>query len=171
MPKDANHHDQTAGQSSEAAERLPQRKHPAHGVFPEGDKPVIVLVTVCTNERKPWLVSVDVHELLSSVWADASAWLVGRYVVMPDHVHQFASPGAIDLSLDNWVRYWKSQFTKRFARPECRWQTDHWDTRLRSRESYEARWEYVRGNPVRHGLAERAEEWPFQGEVHVLPWC
>jgi hypothetical protein len=62
------------------------------------------------------------------------------------------------------------------ARPELRlipsqeWQTDHWDTRLRSGESYDAKWEYVRNNPVRAGLVKTADEWPYQGELNVLPW-
>jgi putative transposase len=89
---------------------------------------------------------------------------------MPDHVHLFAAPGDIDLSLENWVRYWKSQFTKRSPRLKHTWQTDHWDRRLRRSESYDQKWEYVRSNPVRHGLVARAEDWPYQGEVHVLPW-
>jgi hypothetical protein len=38
---------------------------------------------------------------------------------------------------------------------EHRWQTDHWDRRLRSDESYAEKWEYVRCNAVRHGLVAR----------------
>ena len=64
---------------------LPQRKHPAHGVLYVDRQPTIVFDTVCTKDRKPWLANQDVHNLLREVWADASAWLVGRYVVMPDH--------------------------------------------------------------------------------------
>src|SRR5437588_872285 len=77
---------------------------------------------------------------------------------------------AAEHSTDRWVRYWKSQFTKRHCNPAHRWHPNHWDTRLRASESYESKGEYVRSNPVRHGLVERAEDWPFQGEIHVLPW-
>ena len=42
--------------------------------------------------------------------------------------------------------------------PSQEWQSDHWDTRLRSGESYDAKWEYVRNNPVRAGLVKTAEE-------------
>ncbi len=98
------------------------------------------------------------------------AWVVGRYVVMPDHIHLFAAPDRPELPLDNWVKYWKSQFTKRHRVSEHRWETDHWDTRLRKGESYAVKWEYVRNNPVRHGLVQRAEDWPFQGEIALLEW-
>jgi len=35
---------------------------------------------------------------------------VGRYVVMPDHIHLFAAPGELQEPLENWIRFWKSQF-------------------------------------------------------------
>ena len=89
---------------------------------------------------------------------------------MPDHIHLFAAPGVPDLPLENWVRYWKSQFTKRHAVANHSWQTDHWDRRLRRRESYAEKWDYVRANPVRKGLVRRPEDWPFQGEVFDLAW-
>jgi putative transposase len=104
---------------------------------------------------------------------------------MPDHIHLFAAPGPIVdsnrlsgsfalpgtvIPFDNWVRYWKSQFSKRHRNPAHRWQTDHWDTRLRRSESYASKWEYVRNNPVRHGLVKSAEDWPFQGRIHDLLW-
>ncbi|MBI3919804.1 MAG: hypothetical protein HY318_00195 [Armatimonadetes bacterium] len=131
---------------------------------------MIVYLTVCTKDRRGWLATDKNHALLVKVWTEATAWLVGRYVIMPDHIHLFAVPGQMEIEFDNWVRYWKSQFSKQHHGHSHRWQTDHWDTRLRSSESYEEKWEYVRNNPVRHGLVERSEDWPYQGEIHVLPW-
>jgi len=84
-----------------------------------------------------------------------------------------ASPSREDDALpplDNWVRYWKSQFSKRGQNPERCWQPDHWDTRLRHEESYDAKWEYVRNNPVRAGLVVRPEDWPYSGELFALRW-
>ena len=37
-------------------------------------------------------------------------------------------------------------------------------------DHYGAKWEYVRNNPVRHGVCRSAEEWPYQGEIHILHW-
>jgi putative transposase len=146
------------------------RHIPAHGARIDPSGPTIVFVTVCTWDRRPWLATPEYHDLLRRVWQAAQAWIVGRYVLMPDHLHLFASPGSIQLPLDNWVRYWKSLFRKSSPIASQRWQTDHWDTRLRAGESYDARWEYVRQNPVRAGLVERTEDWPFQGEMNRLPW-
>jgi putative transposase len=134
------------------------------------ETPTIVFLTVCTKDRQPWLATADNHSLLRRVWTEATAWLVGRYMVMPDHLHLFAAPGHPELSLERWVQYWKSQFSKGHGNRAHRWQTDHWDTRLRSGESYDSKWEYVVNNPVRHGLVARAEDWPYQGEINELRW-
>jgi putative transposase len=149
---------------------MPTRKHPSHGLLTDHDDFPIVVLTVCTKQRKPWLASHEVHHLLRETWQRADAWLVGRYVVMPDHIHLFAAPGPQALPFDNWVRYWKSQFTKANNAKDQRWQTDHWDTRLRSWENYDAKWLYVRDNPVRHKLVAQTDEWPFQGELNELRW-
>jgi hypothetical protein len=54
--------------------------------------------------------------------------------------------------------------------PDTLWQNDCWDTQLRHGESYTAKWEYVRNNPVRAGLCTSTEAWPFQSEVSPLMW-
>ncbi|MFO0851097.1 MAG: hypothetical protein U0871_21455 [Gemmataceae bacterium] len=89
---------------------------------------------------------------------------------MPDHLHLFAVPGMEEFEFDGWVRYWKSLFRKRHPGKSLRWQTDHWDTRLRRHDGYEEKWQYVVNNPVRHGLVQRPEDWPHQGELHPLRW-
>lgn len=150
--------------------RLPVRKHPSHGVVAVPGQPTIILLTVCTQHRERWLTSDDTHLVLREVWQASTAWLVGRYVIMQDHIHLFAGPGDQQVSLEGWVRYWKSLFTKRHGNRNHRWQVDHWDKRIRSAELYRRKWEYVRGNPVRHRLVESAQDWPYQGQVYRLGW-
>ena len=146
------------------------RKHPTHGVIAIDNVSTIVFVTICTKDREPWLATRENQLLLRSIWDKATAWFVGRYVLMPDHLHLFASPGLPEITLEKWVQYWKSQFTKQRRMPGCRWQTDHWDYRLRRPEDYDSKSEYVVNNPVRHGLAQRAADWPFQGCIYELRW-
>jgi len=45
---------------------------------------------------------------------------------------------------------------------------DFFDHILRSDESYSAKWDYVRQNPVRARLVKEWSEWPFVGEVFDL---
>ena len=148
----------------------PNRKHPVHGVFANSNQPPIVLLTVCTKNRVPWLANDLVQQLLEDVWREADLWLAGRYVIMPDHLHVFAGERG-DIELDRWVRYWKSQFTKRFGKnDQCRWQADHWDRRMRSESEYEDAWNYVYLNPVRANLVKDPEEWKYSGMVNDLRW-
>lgn len=130
---------------------------------------MMVYLTVCTRDRQPWLASSTIHDLLRKVWSDAGAWLVGRYTIMPDHLHLFAGL-ASEIPFDNWVKYWKSQFTRRHRRPDHSWQTDHWDTRMRTQEQYVEKLDYALQNPVRAGLVKKPEDWPYQGVIHDLPW-
>ena len=146
-----------------------RHKHPAHGVLIPGPKPVIVFLTACTRGRTPWLTTSNLPDVVVRAWQRADAWRVGRYVIMPDHVHLCVTPRT-GVTLEKWVQYWKALVTKSHGIRDWRWQTDHWDVRLRRGDSYLAKWEYVRLNPVRHGLVAAPEEWPHQGEINALPW-
>jgi len=153
---------------------LPKRKTPVH--YPpcdNGKKPVIVYVTVCTDKRKKILCGTAIHELLLKAWSSAGSWLVGRYVVMPDHSHLFCSPAAVDSpALGKWVQYWKTLVSREWPKPDEQpiWQKSFWDTQLRSCDRYKEKWNYVRNNPVRAGLCAKSEDWPLQGEINVLEW-
>ncbi|HXH60149.1 MAG TPA: transposase [Fimbriimonadaceae bacterium] len=149
----------------------PKRRYPIHitrdrSVFDDS----VYFATVCTKDRKPILAREEAHETLARVWKSADHWLVGRYVVMPDHVHLICAPGQVDaVSLTKWVAYWKSQCSKTWPHPGDKpiWQQQFWDTRVR-RNRAEQKWQYVVENPVRHGLVAKTADWPFQGEIHRL---
>jgi putative transposase len=48
------------------------------------------------------------------------------------------------------------------------WQRGFFDHLLRSDESYEQKWNYVRENPIRAGLARIADDWPYAGEIILI---
>ena len=146
------------------------RRRPAGGVFISLRQPTIVFLTVVTKDRVPCLANDEVHRAICEVWKAADAWMVGCYILMPDHLHLFVAPVTLEFTLDAWVRYWKSLATRMLRKPNWRWQTGHWDTRLRREENYRDKWEYVRQNPVRAGLVSDANAWPWQGEMNELPW-
>ena len=146
------------------------RHKPASGVHLYPGQPTIVFVTVTAEHRQTWVAQASVHELLVSAWRDANTWLVGYYLLMPDHVHLFVAPHDIDVPLNRWMSYWKRLFTQRAASPAWTWQPLHWDTRLRRTESYQEKWLYIRENPVRNGLVAAPEQWPYQGMLNALWW-
>jgi putative transposase len=153
---------------------LPNRTRPAHLPLVEsGNRSVIVYLTVCTRDRKQVLARDDAHLCLRAAWKQAANWSVGRYVLMPDHLHLFCAPATLPYSsLTGWIRYWKSTASRTWPRPKERpiWQTDAWDRQLRHGDSYHEKWEYVRNNPVRERLVASPDDWPYQGEINVLFW-
>ncbi|MBE2204714.1 MAG: hypothetical protein IAE94_10285 [Chthoniobacterales bacterium] len=147
------------------------RHRPAHHPSVERhNKPVIVLVTVCTKHRRPLLANRAMFEGLWQIWTDKSiAWRAGRFVLMPDHLHVFCSPGDFQgRPVKDWVGYWKRLASA--AAGESLWQDSFWDRQLRNHEHYGQRWQYVLNNPVRAKLVKTSEEWPWQGEINVLHW-
>ena len=103
----------------------------------------------------------------------ARMWQVGRYVIMPDHIHLFCAPAKSETQpLLQWVKYWKSSAARNWIESADSpvWQRHFWDTQLRRSESYDQKWQYVVENPVRAGLVARSEDWRYQGEMNVLQW-
>ena len=149
----------------------PHRKHPVHQpVLESGNRSTVVFVTVCTKNRAPLLATPEMYRRILDAWRAAGHWLVGCYAILPDHIHLFCAPGVYPARpLLNWVRYWKSLVAKSTAiGPDALWEKNFWDTQMRRGDSYRAKWEYVRGNPVRHQLVDRTDDWPFQGEIYLL---
>ncbi len=139
------------------------------------DRHPIYFLTVCTARRQKILATTVPAKILIESWTAAPkvhGWIVGRYVVMPDHVHFFASPFSDAKPLSAFMRDWK-KWTTRQLRAICIaaptvWQAEFFDHVLRSADSYEQKWNYVRENPVRAGLASSADVWPYSGECEQL---
>lgn len=146
------------------------RKSPACGVHIYSGQPTIVFLTVCAEDRKPWLADPVVHGHLRAAWQSAQAWLVGYYLLMPDHLHLFCAPHDASFTLEKWVTFWERQFRRLHKDPNARWQPHPFHHRLRREESYGDKWNYVRENPGRNGLAQNAGDWPYQGMMNSLRW-
>ena len=141
------------------------RKRPAKGLILRDDHPTVVFVTVCTKNRAAWLDCDRAHALLRSIWTNAQDWEVGPYVLMPDHLHLFASSGLQTRGFDQWIKYWKALFTIGFSNKRFGWQQSAFHHRIRSYEDCEAKSEYIRQNPIRAGLVMHISDWPYQGEI------
>ena len=140
-------------------------------IFPSYDSPLF-FVTFCTFHRRkiePIGVAHTSFLRYAQRARDELNVAVGRYVVMPDHVHLFVQ-GDRAFRLDRWVGGLKRAISVSLGATAARplWQPGFFDHLLRHDESYAAKWDYVRQNPVRHGLVHQAEDWKFQGEVVLI---
>ena len=146
----------------------PGRRTPAKGVHVSLSGPNWVFLTVCTHERKRWLAKANVQQALHEIWKHrATAWLVSDYLLMPDHIHLFCASHDLNFTIERWIGFWKSSLAREGFGPGG-FQDGGFHHRLRDGESYSQKWQYVRENPVRHGLVKAPAEWPFFGHVHEI---
>ena len=127
-------------------------------------------VTFNTHQRLPLLAHPKIHKTFRSFCfrTQEHEVAVGRYVLMPDHVHVFVSLPSTGINLQKWVQALRAVIGKQllklgFDKPH--WQGGFFDHLLRTDESYSQKWDYVRMNPVRARLSAISEVWPYQGEI------
>ena len=136
-------------------------------------KAPIYFVTTCVADRRSLLANAIAHEILRDEWTGLRkrhGWAVGRYVIMPDHVHFFISPEAAQLkSLEIVIGAWKEWTAKRISKATGNigrlWQAEFFDHLIRSDESRSVKWNYVHHNPVRAGLVPTPGDWPYAGTI------
>ncbi|MBC7782986.1 MAG: transposase [Burkholderiales bacterium] len=148
------------------SKRFPSKPPRLDSVFAKYEWP-LWFITFNTFGRRHLLACQSVHEAFLAYakrGCDLGTVEVGRYVLMPDHVHLFVRGGA-SLDLGMWIRGLKRAMSKTISTDSEVWQPGFFDHLLRNDESYEQKWEYVRLNPVRKGLVNTTDEWPYAGEV------
>jgi putative transposase len=145
------------------------RRNPAPDVYVYSNNPTIAFLTICTLHRQKCLANTRVHRALVKTWMTADNWLVGHYVIMPDHIHMFCAPNAEGYSIEQWITYWKRQF-RRICKIAPKFQSRGFHHRLRREDSYAEKLDYMLNNPVRAGLVKTPEDWKFQGVLRILPW-
>ena len=121
----------------------------------------VFFLTVCCAQRgKSQLTAPPVFEVLINAvehYIHAEKWWVTSFLVMPDHWHAlvaFRDISRMEKTVKDWKRYTAKQ-------AGIVWQDGFFDHRLRSRQSTEEKWRYIRLNPVRRGLALTPDDWPY----------
>ncbi len=147
------------------------RKTPARGAHIFSGQPNFFFVTVNAKDRVQWMAQAQVQSSLVRIWRDkATAWLVGYYMIMPEHLHLFCAPHDLHFGIDAWVAYWKSSFSREHVGESWAFQRGSFHHRLRSQEEYHEKWIYAQENPLRRHLVVNQADWPYQGTVYDLSW-
>jgi len=160
----------------------------------------LYFVTTNIEDRKPILANAKVHEDFRKFCQTGleRGVFVGKYVLMPDHLHLFVGfgeeyesailerrsqsdatgDGAVAavcdrrlFTLSEWMKSLKNSLSKTLRGmnvPAPHWQKGFFDHVMRSEEFYSEKWIYVAENPVRKKLAAHAGDWPYQGEIYPL---
>jgi putative transposase len=147
---------------------VPERPPRLDRIFDCYDPPLF-FVTFNTHRRRKLLSNEGIHKryIAFAKVGESRGFVVGRYVLMPDHVHLFVR-GSQDFVLGQWVRLLKRDLSTVIPIDRPHWQKGFFDHLIRNSESYVTKWEYVRENPVRAGLVKHTHAWPYQGELARL---
>jgi REP element-mobilizing transposase RayT len=113
-----------------------------------------------------WLKRHDIGSLVQNAFLhfDDTRYRLHAWVVMPNHVHVLLTPRQ-GHTVGGVVQSWKS-FTSRRALEMLRrkapfWQADYFDRQIRNEQHYAAALDYIEMNPVKAGLCNEPQEWPF----------
>jgi REP element-mobilizing transposase RayT len=153
------------------------------------EQSTIYFITFCVEHRKPVLANPYVWKTCRVSFDKLDQWIVLAAIVMPDHLHLLAAPvadrGASVSAFAKWFKrwfneaYWNGGPSASNRGSNCRpsvsdgdqmpwrWQEGCFDRLLRSDESLSDKWEYLRQNPVRAGLVEHPDDWPYQFQFNT----
>lgn len=103
---------------------------------------------------------------------DGRKWVVYATVVLPDHIHCLVQSaghpegGAVDLGeiLHSIKSFSSHQINRRRGDTGSIWQIERYDRIVRDEGEFLEKWNYIRNNPVKGGLAECPEDYPWLDE-------
>ncbi len=147
---------------------LPKRKYIRLALESYANPASVFFVTVDTLNRQRLFVQKQFNGLVISrleQLALEKRCPVKVYCLMPTHLHLLISAGSI--SVVRWIALFK-QYTQHLASengiPRL-WQRSFFDHRLRRGDCEAETIEYIRAKPVRAGLVEHPDDWPWTGSV------
>jgi len=121
-----------------------------------------LFVTMSVKERRKVLATPNAFEAIEAAIAQLKKWRVLAGVIMPDHIHWVVSPVEDrELSVGDFSHGFKRTLRKCLAAQSWEWHRGCFDRLLRSDADLWSKWIYVKDNPVRHGLVQTANDWPY----------
>jgi len=118
-------------------------------------------VTICAEPRQQNHLCKDSvgPAVLDSIriYNEKQNWFCDLALLMPDHIHLLVSfpPEKI---LAQVVGLWKRALAKSH---KISWQRNFFEHRLRSDENIQQKADYILQNPVRAGLVDDWQKWPY----------
>lgn len=121
-----------------------------------------VFITVATHRRRPWLAVPEHADQTMAAMRKVKLQYPFRHlahVLMPDHLHWMLNPADGDFS--RIVAAVKREVSWRMRPTASLWQPRFHDHVIRDDTDFQRHLDYLHYNPVKHGYAARAADWPF----------
>src|SRR5437867_6066800 len=118
------------------------------------------------GEGAAWMNDPRVADMVQQglLFFDGDRYGLHSWVVMPNHVHALFTPrGPWELSdvLHSWKSFTSKECNKILRRRGVFWQKENFDRYVRDDRHYENAVAYIENNPVKAGLCQKPEDWPW----------
>ncbi len=111
--------------------------------------------------RQPAIATMVVRALRHF---DGTRYHLHAWCVMPNHVHVvFTAQDDLASILHSWKSYTANRANKLLGRSGEFWQREYYDHLVRDEADFARCVEYTLNNPVKAGLCQTPEEWPWSG--------
>ena len=147
------------------SENLPHQSHLRKGRFSEEGR--AYALTKCVSSE----ISLTEHPSVAKALIEALFWMerqnafsLGAFIIMPDHYHAvIALTGTKSLSqiMRSIGSHTAREANRIMGSSGQFWQRGYYDRAIRKTEDIETIFEYIHHNPVRRGLVQAADEWPY----------
>ena len=124
-------------------------------------------VTTKTSQNRALFHVVEIAETVTQTLAhyrERGEYLLHEFVLMPDHLHVLITPSPTN-SLEKAMQFIKGGSSHRLHQQRGQkvdlWSAGFHEWTVRDAADWKTKAEYIRLNPVKAGLAERAEDWPY----------
>ncbi|HZD33023.1 MAG TPA: transposase [Candidatus Angelobacter sp.] len=126
-------------------------------------------VTFSCYRRQPLLASASAKHCFEVALEQARrqyGFFVTGYVIMPEHVHLLVSEPERAM-LARALQALKQSVARRFIADRTHfWQARYYDFNVWTAKKRIEKLKYIHRNPVRRGLVERPEDWPWSSFRH-----
>jgi putative transposase len=131
--------------------------------------PTVYFLTLCSWRSQDVFSNPKLAEETIKCLEDCSkgfGYRVYAYCLMPDHLHLLLTPVKTGRSVSQYVQTFKSLSTRVFWKSLGKgklWQRGFYDHIVRKEESLVEIIKYILANPVRKGLSQTPNEYPYSG--------
>jgi len=137
--------------------------------------PRLYFLTICARENEKPFANSDLCEGIERLIRECKeryGFRVYAWCLMPDHLHLLVQPLGGGTTTSRFVQGLKSVTTRFYwelGGPGKLWQRGFYDHILRDEEDPTTVGEYILHNPLRKGLVESAEKYPYSGIMDDIP--
>ncbi len=119
------------------------------------------------NPLISWLINREAAQFICNCFLEGARreqYILHAFVVMPNHIHWLFSPlGSENLKTirTRFKKITSRKVNKIIGRNGKLWMNEGFDHWIRTPEKYESTGRYIENNPIKAGLAKKAEDWKW----------